>query len=89
MAGSAKKESRSVVVCVRGCGGARPVSSRSESVGHVGERNDDNNNNSNVLVITVAALIKMKAFRCSRWTVGATSGCRRSHCSCFRRRSSG
>ena len=78
-----------VVVCVCGCGSARPADLRSKSVSHVDERNDNNNSDSDVLVITVVALMAMKAFQCSQWTMDATSACRRLHCSCSRRCSSG
>ena len=54
-----------VVVCVCGCGGARPADLRSESVSHVGERGDGSNSDSDVLATTVALLMELKAFRCS------------------------
>ena len=56
---------RSVIVCVCGCGEARPADSRSESVSHVDERSDGSNNDSDVLITTVALLTILKAFRCS------------------------
>ena len=56
---------RRVVVCVRGCGGARPADSRSESVSHVDERNDDNNVAGDVLVITCSGVDGDESFRYS------------------------
>ena len=51
-----------VVVCVCGCGGARPADSRNESVVCVDKHDDDNSSYSGALIITMALLIGTKAF---------------------------